>query len=76
MPTIIPTTKSICLSKSEQSQLRGKRIEINKILIENGLEPIKDSELAHKIFKKTLPFVKVESNGKIYFEGIAGKLSP
>ncbi|AOE88318.1 hypothetical protein THL1_6021 (plasmid) [Pseudomonas sp. TCU-HL1] len=35
------------LTATEQELLRKKCIEINKLLIKQGRQPIKDSELAH-----------------------------
>jgi hypothetical protein len=52
----------------EQEQLRKKCIEINKLLIKEGKEPIRDSELAHEILRKTISIVRVDKNGEIYIE--------
>lgn len=61
---------NIRLTKDEQEQLRKKSIEINKLLIQAGREPLKDSEIAHKILEKSISCVKVDKKGEIYLEGI------
>lgn len=60
--------KTLRLTEKEQELLRKKAVEINKILTRNGLEPLKDSELAHRLLDESLPFVKVDSSGAIYIE--------
>lgn len=62
----MPTT--IRLSDKEQEDLRKKAIEINKILIKAGQEPLRDSELAHAILESGLPMVRIDNSGKIYLE--------
>lgn len=56
--------KSLRLSEEEQELLRKRGIEINKVLVSKGIEPVKDSELAHEILKQGLKSVCV-INGKI-----------
>lgn len=53
------------LSEDEQEQLRKKCIEINKLLIKMGKEPIKDSELAHIILRESITYVEVSQSGEI-----------
>jgi len=59
--------RTIRLSDKEQEDLRKKCIEINKILIKNGKEPIKDSELVHKMLDK-VENVRVDNSGNIYID--------
>lgn len=59
---------NIRLTKLEQEQLRQKAIEINKLLIKEGLEPLKDSEIAHKILEKSIPYVRLNKSGEIYID--------
>lgn len=61
-------SKTVRLSDAEQEQVRKKAIEINKILINNGKAPLKDSELVHKILEKTMPCVQISKSGEIYIE--------
>lgn len=56
------------LTQKEQEQLRKKAIEINKILIEKRMEPVRDSELAHLILEKSITYVKVGSSGEIIID--------
>lgn len=46
--------KSLRLSEEEQELIRKKAVEINKVLVSKGIEPLKDSELAHEILKQGL----------------------
>ena len=56
------------LSNAEQEALRKKCIEINKLLVKQGLMPMKDSELAHKILEKSVPCVQVTQSGELVLE--------
>lgn len=56
------------LTQDEQERLRKKAIEINKILINKGKEPIRDSELAHIILEKSISYVKIGSSGEIIID--------
>jgi hypothetical protein len=62
-------SKTVRLSEAEQESIRKKAIEINKVLINNGRPPLKDSELVHKILEKTVTCVHVTKSGEIYIEG-------
>lgn len=59
---------SIRLSPQEQELIRKKCVDINKLLVRAGKEPIKDSELVHKIIEKTVSYVHVTTSGEIYIE--------
>lgn len=59
---------SLRLTTEEQEMLRKKCIEINKLLIKHGREPIKDSELAHKILEKSITYVKVGVSGDVIID--------
>lgn len=59
---------NIRLSKQEQEDLRKKAIEINKLLISKGKEPLKDSEIVHIILEKSITYVKVNKEGELYIE--------
>lgn len=65
-----PMPKTLRLSDKEQEDLRKKSIEINKLLVKEGLQPLKDSELAHKILEKSITCVRVDKKGEIYFDGM------
>ena len=45
--------KSLRLSEEEQELIRKKAVELNKSLVGKGLEPLKDSELAHELETST-----------------------
>lgn len=60
--------KTLRLSEEEQELIRKKAVEINKALVNKGVEPIRDSELAHEILKQGLKNVYVV-NGKIDITG-------
>ncbi|STZ02490.1 Uncharacterised protein [Moraxella equi] len=40
------------LNPTEAEKVRKTAIEVNKKRIENGIEPVKDSELLHEILEK------------------------
>lgn len=56
---------SVRLNDKEQEALRKKCVELNKRLINKGLEPIKDSELVHIILGQTIEHVEIGESGKI-----------
>lgn len=60
--------KSLRLSDEEQELIRKKAVEINKVLVSKGIEPLKDSELAHEILKQGLKNAYV-IDGKINTSG-------
>lgn len=51
------------LTAAEQELLRKKCIEINKLLIKQNRQPIKDSELAHFLLEKSVGYVEVSESG-------------
>ncbi|EMV8855508.1 MULTISPECIES: hypothetical protein [Pseudomonas] len=53
------------LTATEQELLRQKCIEINKMLIKHGRQPIKDSELAHFLLEKSVGYVEVGKEGQL-----------
>ena len=60
--------KSLRLSEEEQELIRKKAVEINKVLVSKGIEPLKDSELAHEILKQGLKNAFVV-DGKVQITG-------
>ena len=60
--------KTVRLSDSETEAIRQKAIEINKLLIKQGRQPWKDSELVHKILEKSVACARLNSNGELVLE--------
>lgn len=56
------------LTNQERELLRKKAVELNKVLINRGLRPLKESELAHIILDKTIAYAKVGSSGDIVID--------
>lgn len=56
------------LSKEEQEELRKKANEINRLRVNNGLEPLKDSEIVHKILSISITYVKSKASGEIFLD--------
>ena len=56
---------NIRLTQVEQEQLRQKAIEINKLLVKQGRQPLKDSELVHKILEKSLGYAHLNGSGEV-----------
>ncbi|EGH28949.1 hypothetical protein PSYJA_08208 [Pseudomonas syringae pv. japonica str. M301072] len=59
---------NVRLTNAEQEAIRQKAIEINKLLIKKGMQPLRDSELVHKILEKSVPYAKLNENGEIVIE--------
>lgn len=53
------------LTNAEQELLRKKCIEINKLLIKQGRQPIRDSELAHFLLEKSVSYVEIGESGEL-----------
>jgi ankyrin repeat protein len=60
--------KSVRLSDGETEAIRNKCIEINKLLIKNGQQPLKDSELVHKILELSVAYARVQDDGAIFLD--------
>lgn len=56
------------LTTAEQELLRKKCIDINKLLIKNGKQPLRDSELAHFLLVKSITYVEVSESGELRLE--------
>jgi hypothetical protein len=59
---------NVRLTQQEQDQLRKKSIEINRLLVKKGMQPLRDSELVHKILEKSVPYVQLNEQGEIVIE--------
>ncbi|MDB6141325.1 MAG: hypothetical protein JWP80_369 [Pseudomonas sp.] len=59
---------NVRLSNAEQEAIRQKAIEINKLLIKAGRQPLRDSELVHKILEISVPYAKLSDSGEIVIE--------
>lgn len=56
---------TVRLNDSEQEEIRKKAVEINKLLIQKGLQPVRDSELVHIILEQSISYTEVTASGKI-----------
>lgn len=56
------------LTNDEQELLRKKCIEINKLLVRQGRQPIRDSELAHFLLSESISCVELGENGILSLE--------
>lgn len=61
-------TTNVRLSNKERELIREKCVEINKILIKNNKEPLKDSEMVHAILELAIKHVEVKPSGEIYID--------
>ncbi|WP_054083146.1 hypothetical protein [Pseudomonas savastanoi] len=59
---------NVRLTNAEQEAIRQKAIEINKLLIKKGMQPVRDSELVHKILEKSVPYARLNESGEIVIE--------
>lgn len=60
--------KTVRLSDAETEAVRQKAVEINKLLIKQGMQPLRDSELVHKILEKSVPYAQLNTKGEIVIE--------
>lgn len=56
--------QSVRLNDQEQELLRKKAVELNKILIQKGQQPLRDSELVHILIEEGLELIEVGASGK------------
>lgn len=56
------------LNPTEAEKVRQTAIEVNKKRIENGIEPVKDSELLHEILEKAFKKIVITNNGQVSLE--------
>ncbi|WP_426139436.1 hypothetical protein [Pseudomonas sp. DWP3-1-2] len=59
---------NVRLTAGEQEAIRKKAIEFNKILIKLGKQPMRDSELVHKILEKSVPYARLSESGDVIIE--------
>lgn len=57
--------ENIRLTRQEQEDLRKKAVEINKQLVAKGKQPVKDSELAHRILEQAIKRTRLTASGEI-----------
>lgn len=58
----------IRLNQKNQELLRQKAIEINKILVKNSKQPLRDSQIMSKIITLGLKNTKWANDGEIYLD--------
>ncbi|WEI14192.1 hypothetical protein PX668_01560 [Acinetobacter soli] len=56
--------QSVRLNEHEQELLRKKAVELNKVLILRGQQPLRDSELVHILIEEGLELIEVGASGK------------
>lgn len=56
--------QSVRLNEQEQELLRKKAVELNKVLIQRGQQPLRDSELVHILIEEGLNLIEVGASGK------------
>ncbi len=57
--------KTVRLSETEQEKIRNKAVEINKKLVDQMKQPLKDSELVHVILEEAIERLEVTKSGKV-----------
>ncbi len=61
-------SKMFRLTKTEEKDIQDKCVDFNKILINNNMIPVKDSELLHAILSLVMKRTKINKDGEIYIE--------
>lgn len=56
---------TVRMNDKEQELLRKKCIELNKVLINRNLMPIKESELVHLILEQCIAQTELTASGQI-----------
>lgn len=62
---VLKMIKMLRIKEVQSENLRKKCIEINKILISMNKEPLKDSEIAHKILDIGIKSIYVNKYGEL-----------
>lgn len=62
---VVKMIKMLRIKEIQSESLRKKCIEINKILISMNKEPLKDSEIAHKILDIGIKNIFVNKYGEL-----------
>lgn len=62
---VVKMIKMLRIKEVQSENLRKKCIEINKILISMNKEPLKDSEIAHKILDMGIKSIFVNKYGEL-----------
>ncbi|KAB0627245.1 hypothetical protein F7P82_08595 [Acinetobacter guillouiae] len=57
--------QSVRINDQEQEMLRKKAVELNKILIQKGQQPLRDSELIHILVEEGLELLEVSNSGTV-----------
>ncbi len=61
---ILKMVQSVRLNEQEQELLRKKAVELNKILIQRGQQPLRDSELVHILIEEGIELIEIGNSGK------------
>lgn len=62
------TPMMLRLSKTEEKAITDKCIDINKVLISEGCQPVKNSELIHVILTDVIKRIKINKRNEIEVE--------
>ena len=65
---VIQKVETIRLNKTEQMLISEKTMEINKIRVLNGIEPISKSDMVHMLIGANLTKVKCNEYGEVVIE--------
>ncbi|MCO8060381.1 hypothetical protein [Acinetobacter towneri] len=57
--------QSVRLNDAEQEKLRKKAVELNKVLIQKGQQPVRDSELVHILIEEGIELIEISNSGKL-----------
>lgn len=57
--------KTVRLSEDEQEKIRKKAVEVNRVLVSQMKQPLKDSELIHQILTLAIERIEVSKSGNI-----------
>jgi hypothetical protein len=57
--------KSVRINDEEQELLRKKAVELNKVLIQKGQQPLRDSEIVHILIDEGLELLEVGNSGQV-----------
>jgi hypothetical protein len=56
---------TVRLNDDEQDLIRKKAVEINRLLIQKGKQPIRDSSVVHIIIEQAIDLLEVTASGDV-----------
>jgi hypothetical protein len=59
---------NVRLTNEEQEAIRRKCIEINRLLVQKGMQPLRDSEVVHAILSQAIERTRLSASGRVVID--------